>query len=59
MDSEFETPQPQKKSNVPWIILIVVLIILCCCCVSLVSAWTFGDYILQIINDLFQGGIYY
>jgi flagellar basal body-associated protein FliL len=59
MASEFETTEPQKKSIVPWIILVIVLVILCCCCVFLVSAWTYGDYILQIINDFLQGGIYY
>jgi hypothetical protein len=35
------------------IIIIVVLVLLCCCCVSVLGlAWTFGDQLLQMINQM-------
>jgi hypothetical protein len=57
MSDQFEpinaAPAPEKKTNTTMIIIIVVLVLLCCCCVSVLGlAWTFGDQLLQMINQM-------
>lgn len=48
------TPEPpKKKSNTGLIIGVVVVLLLCCCCLITIGlAWTFGDTIMNMMQDV-------
>ncbi|HEY2980843.1 MAG TPA: hypothetical protein VGJ22_06655 [Anaerolineales bacterium] len=43
--------EPPKKNNTPIIITAVVVVVLCCLCIFVGLAWTYGDQILQQMNN--------
>lgn len=50
-------PPPEQKSNKTLIIILVAVAValLCCCCVAVgYFGWTYGDQILEQLNQLSQ-----
>jgi len=56
--SPSEMPEQPRRSK-GWIIIAVVVLVLCCLCLIVAwAAWTYGDAVVQWVNQLLGGTTY-
>jgi hypothetical protein len=51
-------PEQPRRSRA-WIIIVVVVLVLCCLClITAWAAWTYGDAVVQWVNQVLGGASY-